>query len=210
MPEDLSGLISTEYEEQLAVLESCCNIKTARKLLPDLESIRKTIGFCYLVSVEDILSTRKWQIFKVSFSKKKRKILFASLVNLSALQCYDFFKHPQLWKRIFKSLGLRSLLTKKVVGIHNNGRNQRDAKKYARLLLFNFLLCQEKYPQSEEDFTRCQWQLLVAEPLKDLCEDSMFTLLPMENDGENHDDASPWLMPGFQASWRGKKILQAE
>ena len=34
----------------------------------------------------------------------------------------------------------------------------------------------------------------------------MFTLLPMENDGENHDDASPWLMPGFQASLRGKKI----
>ena len=108
-----------------------------------------------------------------------------------------------MWKRIFKSLGLRSLLTKKVLGIHNNGRNQRDAKKYARLPLFNFLLCQEKY-HSQRKTSRNVNGNCRCEAVERFMRRSMFTLLVMEND-ENHGNVT-WLMPEFQASLSGKKI----
>ena len=102
------------YQEELAIMESCSNIQHPGKLLQDVESIRKTIGFSYLVSVEEIVTTNKWKIQPLSFSTRKKKLMLESITNLNALQLYDIFKHPQLWKQIFKSFGLRSLLLKKI------------------------------------------------------------------------------------------------
>ena len=70
MPEDLSGLISTEYEEQLAGAGILLQHQNCTKTVPDLESIRKTIGFVTLFLSRIFCPRGNGKSLKVSFPKK--------------------------------------------------------------------------------------------------------------------------------------------
>eukprot|EP00943_MAST-04B_sp_MAST-4B-sp1_P005078 g5078.t1 len=207
-----------QYTELLAIMESCSNIQTTGILLPDVESIRKAIGFCYLVSAEEIVTNDKWKIAKLSFSTRKKKLFIKALASLNPLQLYDLFKHPQLWKQTFKSFGLRKILLKRIVAaaqLEKRGKSQSNNnsvgdEKYSTLLLFYFLLVQEKYPTSSDDFKKGNWKKLVVDPLRKLCNNnSMFQMFENQKDSDGvSENKSPWLEPEYVPSLKGKKIIK--
>ena len=199
------------YQEELAIMESCSNIQHPGKLLQDVESIRKTIGFSYLVSVEEIVTTNKWKIQPLSFSTRKKKLMLESIANLNALQLYDIFKHPQLWKQIFKSFGLRSLLLKKISAMYAKTSivDDNNNNKYSTLLLFYYFLMQEKYPTCKEKFEERKWKERVVKPLKNLCDSGFFQMLNVDyNNDDNNDNktGSPWLASTYQPLLSKKKL----
>ena len=188
------------YRQQVVDHIGSKKIVDTRTLLPTVDSIGHTVATLNGLTVEQ-LRVKPWVFpHKRSIPKSTRRVLVGALAKLSPLQLFGTFTSRGLWKTIYHSIHIRSMLSSKRFsedGLSKGKVTSNELKDMQKMYLFVLMLMEEKYPKNEEEFETSLWRERVVAPLKALC-DAAGSIFKAKDPA--------WLQPTFQSSLSRKRL----